>query len=51
MVEDFQTLVREFDLATVLQPRSPEQFMVNLVIVAILAAAAILLWKMLGRLI
>ncbi len=48
VIEDLEQLVREFDLQAIVSPTSPEQFVTNLVILAILAGVLVVAWKALG---
>lgn len=50
MLEDLKALIDEFDLYTLTHPASVEQFILNLVIVAILFALFWVVLKVLGRL-
>lgn len=50
MFDDLKTLIDEFDLHTLTHPASVEQFILNLIIVAILFGLAWAVFRLLGRL-
>lgn len=48
MLDDLRQLVDEFDLEALVNPTSPEQFVWNLVVLAILLGVLVVAWKALG---